>query len=91
MILLNHLSLQKSRNETQLQAAIQVESPPEYRGRVLAAYNFYSFSAMALFMVFFGVLTDKGAFGLTASGVWFTIAVITFPVWLAARRAWRKS
>ncbi|MBQ3389067.1 MAG: MFS transporter [Thermoguttaceae bacterium] len=74
-----------------LQAAIQVESPPEYRGRVLAAYNFYSFSAMALFMVFFGVLTDKGAFGLTASGVWFTIAVITFPVWLAARRAWRKS
>ena len=74
-----------------LQAAIQVKSPPEYRGRILAAYNFYSFLAMALFMVFFGLLTDKGSFGFTASGVWFTVAVITFPVWLATRRAWRKS
>lgn len=73
-----------------LQAAIQVRSPPEFRGRILAAYNFYSFLAMALFMVFFGVLTDKKLFGLTASGVWFAVALITVPVWLAARAVWRK-
>ena len=73
-----------------LQAAIQVRAPQEYRGRVLAAYNFFSFLGMALFMVFFGILTDKKALGLSAVGVWFTVAVITVPVWFAAFKAWRK-
>ena len=74
-----------------LQAAIQVRAPHEHRGRVLAAYNFFSFLGMALFMVFFGILTDKDSFGLNGAGVWFTVAAITVPVWLAASKAWRKA
>ncbi len=73
-----------------LLAALQTKSPPEHRGRTLAAYNFYSFLAMALFMVFFGFLTDEDTFRLNAAQVWFTVAVITVPVWLLTRRAWRK-
>lgn len=72
-----------------LQAALQVKSPPEHRGRILAAYNFYSFLAMALFIVFFGIITDReGVFKFSAAGVWFTAAAITVPVLLAVRR-WR--
>ena len=74
-----------------LQASLQVRAPHEHRGRVLAAYNFFSFLSMALFMVFFGILTDKNSFGLNGAGVWFTIAAITIPVWLASRKAWRKA
>ena len=74
-----------------LQAAIQVRAPQEHRGRILAAYNFFSFLSMALFMVFFGILTDKNSLGLSGAGVWFIAAVITVPVWFAARKAWQKA
>ncbi|MBO7725681.1 MAG: MFS transporter [Thermoguttaceae bacterium] len=74
-----------------LQAAIQVRAPQEHRGRILAAYNFFSFLSMALFMVFFGILTDKNSLGLSGAGVWFVAAVITVPVWFAARKAWQRA
>ena len=63
-----------------LLASLQTRSPEAHRGRILAAYNFYSFAAMALFSLFQGILADKGMFGLSANGIWAVCAVISLPV-----------
>ena len=67
-----------------LLTSIQVESPEAHRGRILAAYNFYSFAAMALFIVFYGVLTGLH---LSAAGIWAVCGVITLPILFFAANA----
>lgn len=73
-----------------LLTALQNDSPEAHRGRILAAYNFYSFAAMALFSFFQGVLADPKALGLTgirgleATGIWFVSALMTVPVFIVA-------
>lgn len=63
-----------------LLASIQTKSPVEHRGRILAAYNFYSFASMALFSVFQGILSDKNVCGLSANAIWGGCALLTIPV-----------
>lgn len=70
-----------------LLATLQTKSPETHRGRIMAAYNFYSFGAMALFSVFQGILADKDSLNLSANGIWIACAVLTVPVFLFAVRA----
>ena len=70
-----------------LLATLQTKSPETHRGRILAAYNFYSFGAMALFSVFQGILADKNSLNFSANGIWITCAVMTVPVLFFAARA----
>ena len=76
--------------EIPLVTELQVKSPSEVRGRILAANNFFSFLAMALFIVFWGALTDKGGLALSATGVWGVCALITVPVFLITFFAFRR-
>lgn len=83
-----------------LVTALQTESPEKSRGRILAAYNFYSFAAMAVFSVFQGVLTsplfgkgtplEDGAVaraGLDAAQIWLFCGLISVPVLIATTKA----
>ena len=63
-----------------LLSMLQTKSPEAHRGRVMAAYNFFSFSAMALFSLFQGILADKNTFGLSADVIWGVCALISLPV-----------
>lgn len=63
-----------------LLASLQTKSPEAHRGRILAAYNFYSFAAMAFFSLFQGVLADKKMCGLSANAIWGVCALISLPV-----------
>lgn len=67
-----------------LLALLQTKSPVESRGRILAAYNFYSFAAMAIFSVFQGLLATPvknwNYPGLNATQIWFVCALISLPV-----------
>ncbi len=54
---------------------IQEQSPPEHRGRILAAVNFFSFSAM---LVFAGgiFLLFSGVMGLSANAIWLITSIM---------------
>ena len=72
-----------------LSAYLQKESPKEKRGRILAAYNFFTFSFMLLFSGLFYVLaTIFGRFGLTpALWIWFFAGGLVFAVSVILLRA----
>ncbi|MDD3587774.1 MAG: MFS transporter, partial [Thermoguttaceae bacterium] len=75
-----------------LLTTLQTDSPEEHRGRILAAYNFYSFAAMALFSFCQGAIADPkslgipGVSGLQATGIWLVSALVTIPVFIVATR-----
>ncbi|MDO5308515.1 MAG: MFS transporter [Planctomycetia bacterium] len=81
-----------------LLTTLQVKSPEQHRGRIIAAYNFMSFTAMAVFSVVQFVLaasphTSEGAkgtslfLGLNAAQIWLGCAVITLPTLFFCTRA----
>ena len=66
-----------------LLATLQTKSPEEHRGRILAAYNFCSFAAMAIFSVVQGFLASPPGFkerGLSATHIWALCAILTLPI-----------
>ena len=72
-----------------LLAFLQHQSPRESRGRILAAYNFLSFTGMLLASGVFGILA--GWLRLSARQIWLLVGVITIPIcligfWLALHR-----
>ena len=58
---------------------IQDQSPPEHRGRILAATNFFSFSAMLVFAGGVFLLFSSG-FGLNANQIWGGISLMALVV-----------
>jgi acyl-[acyl-carrier-protein]-phospholipid O-acyltransferase/long-chain-fatty-acid--[acyl-carrier-protein] ligase len=58
---------------------IQEQSPPEHRGRILAATNFFSFSAMLLFAGGVFLLLSSG-FGLNANQIWCVMSCMVLIV-----------
>jgi acyl-[acyl-carrier-protein]-phospholipid O-acyltransferase/long-chain-fatty-acid--[acyl-carrier-protein] ligase len=58
---------------------IQQQSPPELRGRILAATNFFSFSAMLLFAGGVFLLLSSG-FGLNANQIWCVMSCMILVV-----------
>jgi len=65
---------------------IQKNSPPEKRGRMIAAYNFCTFSAMLLFVglgwlgaIFFGDILGMGSGGASLM-IWISIGLLTLAV-----------
>jgi acyl-[acyl-carrier-protein]-phospholipid O-acyltransferase/long-chain-fatty-acid--[acyl-carrier-protein] ligase len=62
---------------------LQERSSNKSRGRILAAYNFISFSGMMLTGVLFGVLGREDGLNLSARWIWFIGAVLTIPVFCA--------
>lgn len=62
-------------------ATLQYESPPEERGRILAAYNFLSFSGMLLGSAVFGLLASW--LGLSSRQMFVAAGILTLPVFLA--------
>lgn len=69
-----------------LLATLQMKSPAEYRCRILAAYNFCSFAAMALCSVIQGILAAPPIhlagrkLGLSANEIWLFCGIATLPV-----------
>ena len=63
-----------------LLAFLQHESPRESRGRILAAYNFLSFSGMLLASGVFWLLAVR--LKLSARQIWLLVGVVTVPVCL---------
>lgn len=63
-----------------LLTSLQTESPEASRGRILAAYNFFSFAAMAFFSMIQGILTEPKIFGFSATAIWLFCVVISLPV-----------
>lgn len=61
-----------------LLATLQIKSPPEFRCRILAAYNFCSFAAMAVCSVLQGQLATK--LGFSATQIWLFCGVMSTPV-----------
>ncbi|MBQ2788939.1 MAG: MFS transporter, partial [Thermoguttaceae bacterium] len=78
------LGLSAGLYDVPLLAALQKESPEASRGRVLAAYNFYSFLGMAIFATLQGVFA--GSFGLDAKQIWLVCGLLSLPVFFAALR-----
>ena len=77
-----------------LLATLQMKSPPEFRCRILAAYNFCSFAAMAIFSLLQGVLAAPPIhgvggqkIGLSATQIWLFCAFISVPVLVYSYRA----
>lgn len=66
-----------------LLSSLQEKSPKESRGRILAAYNFISFSGMTLTGVLFGILGREDGLNLSARWIWVIAAVATIPVFWA--------
>lgn len=63
-------------------AFIQDRSPKEIRGRILAAVNFFSFSAMLLFSgVLYALFGDM--MGLSSTTIWLILAVMVLLVCIA--------
>lgn len=83
-ITLAGLGLSAGLYDVPLLAALQKESPEASRGRVLAAYNFYSFAGMAIFAALQGVFAKS--FGLDAKQIWLVCGLISLPVFFAAVR-----
>ena len=93
------LGLSATMYDLPLVAVLQTESPAEHRGRILAAYNFFSFAAMALFAVFQSFLgglplretvNEKGEqalTGLNGAEIWLVCSVISIPVLYLTLRA----
>lgn len=61
-----------------LLAFLQERSPAESRGRILAAYNFLSFSGMLAFSGLFGLLGE--VMGLPARGIFLLAGLATLPI-----------
>jgi len=61
-----------------LLAYLQHQSPPQVRGRVLAANNFISYSFMLSFSALYGVLT--AGLGLNARNIFALMALTTVPI-----------
>jgi len=61
-------------------ATLQYESPPEERGRILAAYNFLSFSGMLLGSAVFGLLASW--LGLSSRQMFVAAGILTVPVFV---------
>lgn len=57
---------------------LQVKSPQEYRCRILAAYNFCSFAAMAICSVIQGILATN--LGFSATQIWLVCGFACIPV-----------
>lgn len=84
-----------------LVATLQMDSPQESRGRILAAYNFFSFTAMALAAIVQMALASAPIgetriatgseevvrTGLNGANIWFVCALITLPVFILTLRA----
>lgn len=84
-----------------LVATLQTDSPKEHRGRILAAYNFFSFSAMALAAIvqmglavapFGKTRIESGTettirTGLNGANIWFACALFTLPVFFLTYRS----
>lgn len=66
-----------------LLSSLQERSPAESRGRILAAYNFLSFSGMMLTGILFGVLGREDGLNLSARWIWAIASVATIPVFCA--------
>ncbi len=66
--------------------SLQTRSPVESRGRILAAYNFFSFSAMAIFSLVQGILGDPKMIGFSATQIWLFCAIISLPILIIAFR-----
>ncbi len=64
-----------------LLAYLQHQSPPEVRGRVLAANNFISYSFMLSFSAFYGILT--AGLGLSARNIFTLMGLATVPIAMA--------
>ncbi len=89
------LGLSAGMYDIPLLATLQTKSPPESRGRILAAYNFYSFAAMAIFSVVQGLLAappflNKGQAiaDESADAVVQTATVQTATAGLSASQIW---
>ena len=78
------LGLSAGLYDVPLLAALQKESPEASRGRILAAYNFYSFLGMAIFATLQGVFADS--FGLDAKEIWLVCGLLSLPVFFASLR-----
>jgi len=65
-----------------LLAFLQHRSPRESRGRILAAYNFLSFTGMLLASGVFGLLA--GWLKLSARQIWLLAGIVTVPVFLVS-------
>ncbi len=79
-----------------LVATLQMDSPKESRGRILAAYNFFSFSAMAIFAALqMGLASAPFAetrlassvgetvkAGLDGASIWFVCGLLTIPIFI---------
>ncbi|MDO5581065.1 MAG: MFS transporter [Planctomycetia bacterium] len=63
-----------------LLTSLQTDSPEASRGRILAAYNFFSFAAMAFFSMIQGILTEPKICGFSANAIWFFCVLISLPV-----------
>lgn len=63
-----------------LLAFLQERSPPEYRGRILSAYNFLAFVGMMLTGALFGFLAGQDALGLSPRQIWLVAGLVTVPV-----------
>ncbi len=69
-----------------LLATLQMKSPIEYRCRILAAYNFCSFAAMATCSVVQGFLAappihiEGRELGLSANQIWLFCGILSLPV-----------
>lgn len=72
-----------------LLATLQMKSPPEFRCRIIAAYNFCSFAAMAICSVLQGLLAappfptvDGQKIGLSATQIWLFCGVVSVPIFI---------
>jgi len=82
-LFLSLLGLSAGLYDIPLLSSLQERSPTESRGRILAAYNFLSFSGMLLTGVLFGVLGREDGLNLSARWIWGIAAVLTIPVFIA--------
>ena len=87
-VILFFLGISAGLFDVPLLATLQMKSPPEHRCRILAAYNFWSFAAMALCSLFQGFLAappfeiNGRRFGLSATEIWLFCSIMAFPVLL---------
>lgn len=74
------LGLSAGLYDVPLLAALQTKSPEEHRCRILAAYNFCSFAAMALCSIAQGLLADPKTLDLSSTQIWLACGILSLPV-----------
>ncbi|RMF95745.1 MAG: MFS transporter, partial [Planctomycetota bacterium] len=79
-LLLFVLGLTAGLYDIPLLSYLQDRSPPEIRGRILAAYNFLSFLGMLSFSLLFGFAASKGAMAISARGIFLLAGLVTVPI-----------